>query len=83
MSEYALIIVSSVTYAKRIEQIAERKGITVTIGHTPKCLAQKGCSYAVKVKMRDKAAVLKIAEELMLKVFGVYRRKGEAYDLLG
>ena len=83
MSEYALVILSSVTYAKRIEHLLERKGVTATVGHTPKTLAQKGCSYAVKVKMRDLPLLLELTESLALKVYGVYRKKGDGYDLLG
>ncbi len=83
MSDYALVILSSVTYAKRMEQLLERKGITCTVGHTPKVLAQKGCSYAVKLKMRDLPVLLNVAESLALKIYGVYRKKGEGYDLLG
>lgn len=83
MQDYALLVLSSVTYAKRVEQILERRGITSAIGHTPKQLAKKGCSYAVKLKMRDLPEALKITDELMLKVQGIYRRKGDSYDLLG
>ncbi|MBR3942305.1 MAG: DUF3343 domain-containing protein [Clostridia bacterium] len=83
MSDYALVILSSVTYAKRMEHLLERKGITSTVGHTPKSLAQKGCSYAVKLKMQDLPVLLNLADSLALKVYGVYRKKGDDYDLLG
>ncbi|MBQ2968145.1 MAG: DUF3343 domain-containing protein [Clostridia bacterium] len=84
MQDYVLVILSSVTYAKRVEQLLERSGITCAIGHTPKRIAKKGCSYMVKVKRADLPALLKITDELMLKIHGIYRKKGDAdYDLLG
>ncbi len=82
--EYAIIIVSSVTYAKRVEKECEKRGITCVIGHTPAALAKKGCSFMVRVKMRDLKNTLAIIDMLMLKTFGVYRRKGDGtYDILG
>ena len=54
------------------------------IGHTPAALAKKGCSFMVRVKMRDLKNTLAIIDMLMLKTFGVYRRKGDGtYDILG
>lgn len=84
MQDYALLVLSSVTYAKRVEQILEQRGITSAIGHTPKHIAKKGCSYTLKLKMRDLPEALKITDALMLKVQGIYRKKGDGdYDLLG
>lgn len=82
--EYAVIILSSVTYAKRVEKECEKYGITCTIGHTPAQIAQRGCSFMVKVRMCDLKKVMELIDKLMLKTFGVYRKKGDGtYDLLG
>ncbi len=82
--EYGVIVLSSVTYAKRVEKECEKCGITCTIGHTPAKIAQQGCSFMVKVAMRDLENTRSIVNRLMLKTFGVYKRRRDGeYDLLG
>lgn len=82
--DYVLIILSSVTHARRVQKECEKKGIYAAIGHTPKKIANRGCSFMVKVKQKDYNAVMDIIDYLMLKNFGSYVKTGEdSYDLFG
>lgn len=82
--EYAIIVLSSVTYARRVQTECEREGIACTIGHTPKQIARRGCSFMVKVNIKNLNKALSVVDKLMLKTYGIYKKTGEdSYDLLG
>ncbi len=82
--DYAIVVLSSVTYARRVQTECEKRGIVSTIGHTPKKIARKGCSFMIKVSMKNLKAVLDVIDSLMLKTYGIYKKTGEdSYDLLG
>ncbi|MBQ7039110.1 MAG: DUF3343 domain-containing protein, partial [Clostridia bacterium] len=66
--DYVLIILSSVTHARRVQKECEKRGIFAAIGHTPKKIASRGCSFMVKVKQKDYAKTLDIINSLMLKI---------------
>lgn len=82
--DYVLIILSSVTHARRVQKECEKRGIFAAIGHTPKKIANRGCSFMVKVKRKDYDSVIGITESLMLKIYGSYLMTGvDSYDLFG
>lgn len=80
--DYVIIILSSVTHARRVQKECEKKGIFAAIGHTPKKIASRGCSFMVKIKQKDYDAVMDIIDYLMLKNYGSYKKIGDdSYDL--
>ena len=81
--DYAIIILSSVTHANRVKSECEKKGIFASVGHTPKSLSKKGCSFMVRVKLKDLKYVKEIVDKLLLKTYGIYRQSAEGrYDIL-
>ena len=70
---YAIVVLTSITAAKRVERIAGRYGITVCTKHTPKIISPSGCSHSVRVKETRLQDVLKICADLKLSIRGVYR----------
>lgn len=80
--ENVLIVLSSVTYARRVQKEGEKQGIYISIGHTPKKISVKGCSYMVKFRKKDFNSVKKIIDNLMLKTYGIYIERGAGnYDI--
>ncbi len=79
---YSIIVLSSVTAAKRAEKMAERYGISCTTSHTPKVISQYGCSHCIKVKPQYTQNVVDICRELQLDVKGVFTeiRNGDFVD---
>lgn len=83
MKNDVIIVLSSVTHARRVQKECEKRGIFASIGHTPKKIADRGCSFMVKVKEKDYSSVLNIINTLMLKNYGSFLKVGEdRYDLL-
>ena len=48
--EYGFITFRSVTVAQRAERSLERSGIGCTLQRTPKYLAERGCSYCLRLR---------------------------------
>ena len=74
---YSLIVLSSVTSAKRVERLATEYSIRANTLHTPKSLTRHGCSLSVKVKTEDLKQVYQLAEKLGMEIYGVYDEKNE------
>jgi hypothetical protein len=70
---YYLVVLSSVTTAKRVEKAASDMMISCFVVHTPKGLSKYGCSHSVKVKEQDVKRVLEICRKMALEIRGVFR----------
>ncbi len=72
---YAIVTLSSVTSAKRVERALIDIGISCRTMHTPKIISQYGCSHSVRVSEKDTDKVLKLCREIGVKVRGVFVEK--------
>ncbi len=70
---YSLIVLTSVTAAKRVEKAAGNYSIRCSTMRTPKTLSEHGCSYSVKVNSENLRQVYSLAEKMGLKIYGVFR----------
>lgn len=74
---YSLIVLTSVTAAKRVEKTAKDYSLYCSTLHTPKTLTKYGCSYSVKVKTENLKQVYSMAEKMGLKIYGVFKELNE------
>ncbi len=56
MKQY-MITFRSVTYAQRGERSLTKRGISCTVGRTPKWMEQQGCGYGLRLRGSVEAAV--------------------------
>ncbi|MBO5453390.1 MAG: DUF3343 domain-containing protein [Clostridia bacterium] len=75
---YSLIVLTSVTAAKRVEKAANDYFLHCSTMRTPKTLSNHGCSYSVKVKSENLRQTFSIAEKMGLKIYGVFNELKEA-----
>ena len=59
--KYGFITFRSVTVAQRGERVMQRAGVDCTLQRTPKWMAERGCSYCLRLRQRD----LEMAETLL------------------
>ena len=59
--KYGFITFRSVTGAQRGERVMQRAGVDCTLQRTPKWMAERGCSYCLRLRQRD----LEMAETLL------------------
>lgn len=71
-----LIVCRSLTYAQRTAAVLERVGISGSILRTPAHLAEKGCSYAVKVPHKRLTDALSALKQAGLSPTGIYTALG-------
>ena len=69
MKQY-MITFRSVTYAQRGERSLGKRGISVSLGRTPKWMEQQGCGYSLRIKTEDIIPVVELLREN-----GVHLRK--------
>ena len=63
MKQY-MITFRSVTYAQRGERILGKRGISVSLGRTPKWMEQQGCGYGLKLRISNiQGAALALAQD--------------------
>ena len=63
MKQY-MITFRSVTYAQRGEQSLGKRGISVSLGRTPKWMEQQGCGYGLKLRASNiQDAALALAQD--------------------
>ena len=58
--EYGFITFRSVTVAQRAERSLERSGIGCTLQRTPKYMAERGCSYCLRLRQRNMEGALAV-----------------------
>lgn len=71
----SLLVLTSVTAAKRVERMGMEHGIRCVTVHTPKSLTQYGCSHSVKVTSDYLKEIYLIARNMGLKIYGIYNEK--------
>ena len=52
MKQY-MITFRSITFAQRGERSLGKRGISCTVGRTPKWMEQQGCGYSLRIKTED------------------------------
>lgn len=78
--KYCIIVLNSVTSAKRIEKTALKEGMLCQIIHTPKVISKFGCSHSVRVEERHYKRIMEIVNNMDVKYQGIYSElceKGE------
>ena len=70
--EKQLIMLTSITYAYKAQELLAQKGITAYVERTPEELKTRGCSYSVAVRRNVDEAV-RILEKAGIRVLGVIR----------
>jgi len=71
------IVLSSITYATWLKKQLNSVGLSVGLVQTPKCIATKGCSYALKTTEKKVDTAIRIADENKIKIRGIYCKDSE------
>lgn len=72
--EYVMIVFSSLTTAKKINNMAETKfGIKTKVMQTPKDLPIKSCSYSLRIAEKDYKQVWDLIRNYNVYSKGVYK----------
>ena len=82
MKQY-MITFRSVTYAQRGERSLGKRGISVSLGRTPKWMEQQGCGYGVLLRTENIHAAMEILLREGIAWRKVYVRQGGTYRELG
>ena len=75
--ENLIIVYKSITVANRAKSLMEKMGIQASVIQLPQSFNIKGCSYAVKIKKRDKEKVLELSDKFKLKIRAVFEEENE------
>jgi len=67
----------SVTFAQRAEKMLQKKNIRAGIMRTPRWMEEQGCGYALKIWVKDIAAVVRLLRENQIQLRRVYQYRGE------
>lgn len=71
---YALMVFSSSTTASRLKRLAFRAQLRdVNLMQTPKIISKNGCTYSVRCKVSELAALKSMADEYGLRYLKIYR----------
>lgn len=70
--EYGFITFRSVTVAQRAERSLERSGIGCTLQRTPKYLAERGCSYCLRLRLRNMDGALAVLRRENIPISRIY-----------
>ncbi len=71
---YALMVFSSSTTASRLKRLAFRAQLRdVNLIQTPKIISKNGCTYSVRCKVSELAALKSMADEYGLRYLKIYR----------
>ena len=81
MKQY-MITFRSVTYAQRGERSLGRRGISCTVGRTPKWMEQQGCGYGVTLRTANIYGAVDILRENGIDWRKVYVWQGKRYEEL-
>jgi len=68
-----LITFRSITYAQRAEAAFQRQGIRGTVRRTPRWMEERGCGYALEVKLADSGLGTALLEKQGIPYKRVYR----------
>ena len=78
--ENLIIVYKSITVANRAKSLMEKENIQAFVIQLPQSFNIKGCSYAVKIKKRDKEKVLELSDKFKLKIRAVFE-EGNEHDI--
>ena len=76
---YYLIVYSSITFAKRIQNHFKYDGDYLSVIQTPSELSQRGCSYSIKIKPRKLREVIDASGGCGFKIKGIFKQDGDVY----
>ena len=68
-----LITFRSITYAQRAEAALQRQGIRGNVRRTPRWMEERGCGYALEVKLADSSLGTALLEKQGIPYKRVYR----------
>lgn len=74
MKQY-MITFRSVTYAQRGERSLGKRGISVSLGRTPKWMEQQGCGYSLRIKTEDIIPVVELLRENGVPLRKIYAQR--------
>ncbi len=69
---YIYAAIGSITSATRLSRKLSQAGINASILHTPAAVNKGGCSYSVRVRERERGALMAAAESLGIKIRSMY-----------
>ena len=82
MKQY-MITFRSVTYAQRGERSLGKRGISVSLGRTPKWMEQQGCGYGVLLRTENIHGAMEVLLREGIAWRKVYVRQDGTYRELG
>ena len=68
-----LITFRSVTYAQRAEAVLQRQGLRCHIRRTPRWMEERGCGYALELKLADSALGTSVLDSQNIPYRKIYR----------
>ena len=74
MKQY-MITFRSVTYAQRGERSLGKRGISVSLGRTPKWMEQQGCGYSLRIKTEDIIPAVELLRENGVPLRKIYAQR--------
>ncbi|MBE7019984.1 MAG: DUF3343 domain-containing protein [Ruminococcaceae bacterium] len=80
--KYYLATFSSITFANKIKKHLINTPGFITLMHTPSSLSEKGCSYALRFREDKLKEVLDTAEEMNIKILGLYTEENNLFKKL-
>lgn len=79
MKQY-MITFRSITFAQRGERNLGKRGISCTVGRTPKWMEQQGCGYGVTLRTANLYRAVEILREAGVAWRKVYAWQGGKYE---
>ncbi len=73
----SIIVLTSVTAAKRAQKILERNGVSCNVIRTPSGISNGGCSNSLKLKTAFSKKAVSVLKDNEFNIRGVYK---ELYD---
>ena len=68
-----LITFRSITYAQRAEAALQRQGLRASVRRTPRWMEERGCGYALEVKLADSTHGATLLEQQGIPYKRIYR----------
>ncbi len=69
---YSIVVLTSVTAAKRAQKVLERNGVLSNIIRTPSKISEYGCSNSLKIKTAVVGDVVKILNKMSFNIREIY-----------
>lgn len=70
--KFGFITFRSVTVAQRGERVLQKAGIDCSLQRTPKRMAERGCSYCLRLRQRDLDRSVALLEQGNVPISQVY-----------